>query len=346
MQKCMRLTILAWCIGACTSGFSQGNPRLETYFGKYIGLKDEQIKSIRAGTPVAHALPARTPAEVLVFGAVYVNASPESYIGVFRDFARLRKIPGFLAVGVFSSPPKLSDLSGFTFENDDIDALKDCEPADCEVQMPGAYIEDFRKSFDWSSPGRAERINSRLQQTVVERLTNYQRDGNRALGVYNDKDKPVDASAQFRNMLSRSKALPEYLPAFHRYLLDYPKGKPSNTEDIFYWAKVKFGLKPTLRVIHVTAMKSGSPRAARYVIAEKQLYASHYFQTALDLTYCVSEGGTSQNSGFYLIKVMGSTQAGLTGLKGSIVRKVAVSRAVSSLRQSLANIKSALEKRQ
>ena len=83
-----------------------------------------------------------------------------------------------------------------------------------------------------------------------------------------------------------------------------------------------------------------------YAIAEKQLYSSHYFQTALDLTFCVRDSDTPKRSGFYLIKAMGSEQAGLTGVKGSIVRKVAVGRSVSSLQKSLAVIKEMLEKEQ
>ena len=146
-------------------------------------------------------------------------------------------------------------------------------------------------------------------------------------------------------MLTYSKALPEQAPAFSRYLLDYPKGKPAITEDAFYWAKVKFGLKPTLRVIHVITTEGRPAAGATYLIAEKQLYASHYFQTALDLTFCVSDGVDSHKTGFYLIKVLGSEQAGLTGLTGSIVRKVAIGKSVSSLQESLTNIKSVLENR-
>jgi len=40
---------------------------------------------------------------------------------------------------------------------------------------------------------------------------------------------------------------------------------------------------------------------------------------------------------------MGSEQQGLTGLKGTIVRKAAVGRSVSNLQNALTNIKSALE---
>jgi hypothetical protein len=40
---------------------------------------------------------------------------------------------------------------------------------------------------------------------------------------------------------------------------------------------------------------------------------------------------------------MGSEQAGLTGAKGSIVRKVAVGRSVSNLQDALTTIRSTLE---
>jgi hypothetical protein len=41
--------------------------------------------------------------------------------------------------------------------------------------------------------------------------------------------------------------------------------------------------------------------------------------------------------------VMGSGQAGLTGVKGSIVRKTAVGRSVSNLKDALTTIKNTLE---
>ena len=43
---------------------------------------------------------------------------------------------------------------------------------------------------------------------------------------------------------------------------------------------------------------------------------------------------------------MGSEQAELTGLKGSVVRKVAVGRSASSLQKSLTALKDTLEKNQ
>ena len=80
-----------------------------------------------------------------------------------------------------------------------------------------------------------------------------------------------------------------------------------------------------------------------YAVAVKQLYASHYFETALDLTVCVRDPDSTKTRGFYLITIKGSQQAGLTGLKGGIVRKIAVDKSRSSLEKALATIKQRLE---
>jgi hypothetical protein len=71
--------------------------------------------------------------------------------------------------------------------------------------------------------------------------------------------------------------------------------------------------------------------------------SSHYFETALDLSFCIRGSDDSKQSGFYLIMAMGSEQAGLTGVKGSIVRKAAVGRSVSNLQNALTTIRNTLE---
>ena len=325
---------------------SQSNRDLQSFFRQDIGLSPDQIAAIQSGQPVAKSLPARTPAEVFLFGAVYIRATPESYLHFALDFARLSKLPNYVALGVFSNPPQLFDLKDFSFDSDDIQALKNCKPGDCLIQMPASSIEEFHRSIDWSAADVNEQVNQLLQKTALQRLLAYQREGNQALGVYNDKRNPTEVSQQFAYMLSYAKALPEQLPDFYQYLLAYPDAKPANVEDTFYWARVKFGLKPTLRVVHVVTMHGNPGDQVAYAIAEKQLYSSHYFETALDLSFCVRGSDDSKQPGFYLIMAMGSEQAGLTGVKGSIVRKAAVGRSVSNLRNALTTIRNTLEANQ
>ncbi|HTS05968.1 MAG TPA: hypothetical protein VMP68_10335 [Candidatus Eisenbacteria bacterium] len=345
-RRAVRIAVLmALLVGAAMHCGAQTTSELNTYFQQNVGLSQDQIAAIRGGHAVAKVAKSRIPDEIFVFGAVYVNAPPERYLKLAYDFDRLRQIPGYEAIEKFSNPPQLSDLQGYAYDSEDIKALKNCKADDCELQVPASSIEALQKSVDFSAPDAEEKVNQYLHGIVIQRLLTYQKEGNQALGVYNDKKNPTNVPEQFKYMLSYSQLLPKIVPDLYNYLLDYPKAKPASAEDMFYWDKVKFGLKPTLRIVQVVSMPGNNPHEPAYTIAEKQLYASHYFETALDLTFCVS-GDDAKQSGFYLIKFMGSEQAGLTGFKGSIVRKVAVGRSASSLEKSLMAIKDALEKNQ
>jgi len=340
-----RGVVLVLIVAAALPAFPQSNSDLQTFFRQNIGLSQDQVSAIENGQAVAKALPSREPAEVFLFGAVYIHAAPESYLKFAQDFNRLRKLPNYLALGVFSDPPQASDLKGFSFTKDDIDDLQKCKPGNCMIQMPTSSIEELQRSMDWSAPDVSEQVNQQLRKTALERLLAYERDGNEALGIYNDKRNPTVVPQQFSCMLSYSKALPEQLPDFYHYLLAYPKAKPVNVEDTFYWARVKFGLKPTLRVVQMVTMRGDPADPVAYAVAEKQLYSSHYFETALDLSFCIRGKDKPKQPGFYLIMAMGSEQAGLTGVKGSIVRKTAVGRSVSNLQNALTIVKNTLEGR-
>jgi hypothetical protein len=330
-------------LGIAATAQSQTTIDVQDYFSRSIGLTQDEIAAIRNGQPVAKAMSTRSPSEVFVFGAVYINSFPESYLNFAYDMDRLRKTPGFLAVNRVSNPPKSSDFAGFDFGPEDLKSLKDCKPGDCDVQLPGTTIEAMRKSIDWSGAKFGEQVNEYMQNLAVTRLGIYLRDGNRSLNVvYNDKKKEVNVGDKFRQVLSKPNTFLN-LPEFYKFLLQYPQGRPTNVNDFIYWSNVKFGLKPTLRIVQVISMLGNEPTQPALTIAEKQLYSSHYFETALNITYCVKGNEDPKQAGFYLIQVMGSEQAGLTGLKGSIVRKVAVGKSVSGLQESLAQTKRDLE---
>jgi len=339
------VVVIVLIAGVAAPCNAQTKAELVNYLQQDVKLSQDQMAALGKGEAVAKNLDSRIPDEVFVFGVVYVKATPESYVKAAYDFDRLRKLPNYLALEKFSTPPQLSDLKGFALDSQDIKDLKDCKPEHCNLQIPASTIAEVHQNIDWSAPDVEQQVNQMAQKKALQHLLDYQQKGNQALGVFNDKHDPTQAPEQFKYMLSYAKVLPKALPDYYNYLLDYPNGKPANVEDMFYWEKVKFGLKPTLRMVQVVTMKGNDPHQPAYTIAEKQVYSSHYFETALDLTYCIRSDDPKQ-PGFYLIMLMGSEQAGLTGFKGSIVRSHAVGRSVSNLQKSLTTIKDALEKNQ
>src|SRR5271169_1189842 len=313
------------------------------YFREYAGLNDQQIQSISNGKAFAKVLDADSADQIRVFGAVHIDATPESYLKFASDIDALRKLPSYLAIQSFSDSPQLSDLEGFTLEEQDITELKNCKTGHCQVQLPTEAIEEFQQSIDWSVPDVADRVNHLAQRLALQALMEYMQGGNTALGAYRDKKHPAAVAETFASLVGRFEALPVYLPELNEYLLEYPKAKSDNVQAGFYWEKVNFGLKPTFRIVQKIVYRGAIGKEPAYAVAEKQIYASHYFETPLDLTVCVKD---AQRPGFYIITVKGSKQAGLTGLKGNIVRKVAVDKTRSSLERVLVTIKHKLESQQ
>jgi hypothetical protein len=309
-----------------------------------LGLTAEQRAAIESGHPVAKVLPWGGSSEVFVFGAVYIDGLPSTYLKSARNVGRLAGTPGYLAIGELPAAPTAVDLNALTLDIDDIKALKSCREGDCDVQLPTASIRAFQSGVTWSQPDAARQANVLARGMVLELVRAYRQGGNMALGVYRDKEHPSRVADQFETMVGRSSALPDVLPELRRYLLEYPDADLPGADSFFYWEKVDFGLKPTVRVNHGVMYQTPSSAGDVAVVAVKQLYASHYFHTALDLSVCVSDTSKPGRRGFYLMTLKSSEQDGLTGVKGSVLRKIAVDKTRSSLEKALGAIKSDVER--
>ena len=309
-----------------------------------LGLSTDQRTAIDAGRPVAKVLPWGKASEVFVFGAVYIDGSRATYLKLARDVTRLAGTPGYLGIGEIPENATTADLSGLTLSDDDIKALKSCKEGDCDVQLPTNAIRAFQQSVNWSAPDAKDQANALARSRVLDLVRAYRAGGNAALGVYRDKDHPAQVAEQFTTMVGRSAHLPEVLPELRAYLLNFPEAQLVNGESFFYWEKVDFGLKPTVRINHAVIYHQGEGTEAVSAVVIKQLYASHYFHTALDVSVCLHDTTRPERQGFYLLTLKSSEQDGLTGLKGSILRRIVVGKTQSSLEQALGAIKESVER--
>jgi len=319
-----------------------GESKPSQFFGE-MGLTAQQQASIDAGRPVAKVMSWGGPSEVFVFGAVHIDGPPATYLKMARDINALAGTPGYLAIGELPASPTVADLKGLSLDPDDIKALKNCKEGDCDVQLPSKSIKTFQESVNWSQPDPSAQVNELARGMVLNLLREYKRGGDEALGEYRDKQHPARVADQFETLVSRATSLPNAVPELRQYLLNYPDADIPGADGYFYWEKVDFGMKPTIRVNHGVVYHSGDPNSGISAVAIKQLYATHYFHTALDVSVCVADPSKADRPGFYLITLKGSEQEGLTGAKGSILRKVVVDKSRSSLEKGLAGIKAAVE---
>ena len=230
-----------------------------------LGLTSQQIAAIDAGRPVAKVLSWGGPSEVYVFGAVHVDGSPDTYLEAARDVGRLSGTPGYQGIGEIRDNATVADLGALAFDPDDVKALKNCREGSCDVQLPTSGIQRFTTAWTGRGPMRRIRPTPSPVRGCCNWCRRIERGGNEALGEYRDKEHPARVADQFQTMIGRASALPDVLPELRRYLLEYPNAELAGADSFFYWEKVAFGLKPTIRVNHAVIYRGtrAGPRLRR-----------------------------------------------------------------------------------
>jgi hypothetical protein len=310
--------------------------RAHSFLSKTVGFTDAQIASVDAGEVVVKSLPAADKPEIAAFGAVRIRGVAAACLDRLRDGVAARRCASVLEIGRFSRPPKVADLDGLTLDEGDFKGAQKCRPGDCEVKLARSAIERMHREIDWKAADARARTFEVLKAMLVDYVAAYMEGGTAAMATYVDKDKPQETPAEFAKLLAASPYLVQYVPAFHQYVEDYPKGTLAGAEDAFYWVKDKFGPKPTLSVYHTTIWPDPA-EAGRAIVASKQIYASHYFQAGLDVLALVPAGAdafylfdvyrvridppTGMLSGVILGKIRGGVEQGVSeGLKTARAR--------------------------
>jgi hypothetical protein len=301
------------------------------------------LRVLDGGEAVVKSLDTPVRQELAHFGAVYIDAPADRFVDRFVDIERFERGPGIPQIGRFGVPPRLEDLSPLTLPAKDVTALARCRPGDCDVKLSAAAMTRFQKQVNWSSPNAALQANAVARAMIFELVSAYKVNGNAALGHYDDGAESVLVEEQFRALLTSVDALPVPMAELLTYLLDYPRSRPAGAEDFFYWSVVDFGLKPTVRVNHVIIYPlANRPSGVTHIIAIKQLYASHYFHTTLELRFLVDDERRDRR-GFSLLSITRSRIDGTSGLAGSLLRPVISRRSRTAVRGYLEHLKRQVE---
>jgi hypothetical protein len=316
---------------------------LRAFLEKEMGLTAPEMQSVIAGRPVAKLLWTKTEDEVALFGVVRIHAPQELFIAKFRDITAFESGKGVLSIGRFHSPAALSDVAGLQIDQKDLKEIPQCKPGDCDIKLSDRAMQSLRQQIDWNSPQAAGQSQPVIRRAFVDYVANYQKIGDAALAVNFDQDKPQSIREDFRRLLQNSSHLFQYEPQLANYLEKYPQARPAVTEDIFYWQKAEFGLKPVVRASHLVIHRRQQGSDVRYAIASKMLLASHYFRAALELKSLAPDGASPGGKSFYLICLNRSFVDGLTGVKGALIRGTVKSRSRDSLARYLGGVKQKIE---
>jgi hypothetical protein len=320
--------------GAQHSRFPQ---RFDEYLKNHVRLTDVERTSLAAGAPVTKLLDADPATEVAVFGAVWVAAPPSLYVRAVTDIETFERGASFRVTKKISEPARFEDFAALELPEDDFEDLKTCRPGDCELKVSRESLDRLRKEVNWSKPSARADAERLFRQIALDYVNAYREGGNARLAIYRDAARPTFVAAEFESLVNRMPELTSYLPDLRRYLLGYPKYSLPASTSFLYWQEAAFGLKPTIRINHVVIAEG----TEGITVASKQLYASHYFWTALELRVLVPD--PSRGQGFWFATINRSRSDGLGGFVGRMIRGRVRGEATSGMQAVLKVTKTNLE---
>ena len=286
-------------LDAAQARAQQTPPALLRFLRENIGLSANDIASIERGQPFAKSLDTEGKKDVAVFGIVTVDVPRDSYVRQLRDLQASLRQPTRLRFGVFGEPASVADLQALTMEDQDVAELRKCKPNDCNFKLPATEMRHMREDIGSSGDPRAE-LTAYARRRLVEYVNDYRARGDSAMVTYDDNG-GVRANDAFAALLAQSPYMYQFVPALTRYLTVYPRERLDGVSEALYWSEdAPPHLRRTLSLTH-QAIYTPPEFPAMTVIASKQIYATHYFEAALDLTSVIERDQPSGRAGSYVI---------------------------------------------
>ena len=323
--------------GAAALRAQAAMPTLAQYLTQSIGLSTGEVAAIENLEPVVKSLDTRQDREVSIFGIIVTAASRDAVLRHVREHTAWLRTPTRTRLGVFSEPPRLADLQNVRIDPGIIDELRKCQPGSCAVKLPADAMESVRAQLA-SVPDPLEQLTAFTRQRMLAYVQEYRAHGDSAMVVYDDGT-PVRSSSAFAQLLARSANIYQYLPSFGAYLTNFPRVPLEGVDDVYFWAEESMPkLRRTITVTH-QAIYTPLDVPGISVIAEKQIYASHYFEAAVDITAIVDR----PRGGSYIVVLrryqFDALPGGLLG-----IRRRAVNSLVDRTTSDLARIRSIVER--
>jgi hypothetical protein len=302
----------------------------------------DRIAALRRGEVIARTETSSSDFEAWAVAAVRIATPKPRAVDYFHQLLSYEDGQVTLQFGTVSNPPRAADFNRLTIEPDDFNALRACQPGRCDVRVGAATARTIGSAVDWRAPDAGDRLNVWAREQLAAYVATYVARGDDALIAYDDRSELVQLRDVWRRILANSPALTAYAPAMVSYLTDYPRTTLAGLTEQIYWDKERMtGLKPIVFVTHLTTW-TDPERPDRTLVAQKQIYASHYFYGSLAVTGFF-EDTNAQPPATYLIYFNRSRGDLLKGGFGGIKRRIAEQAARQSAEQLLGAMKRALE---
>ena len=343
----------SWCVAllvlvASSAGAQQANqaPRLPGLsFLEALGVPyTRDAAAVERGEVVVRSVAGADRDEVALVGLMRVAVPRDFYFARTSNVAALVTRPGRESFGVLGTPPVLADFATMRLDPSDANGIRKCRVSHCSIKLPerqmGAMASALasRRRDDAST---VSQIDSLMREWLFGLVTDYRARGDSALPVYDDTRPAEQSASGFRQLLGEDASMFRDAPTFASYLAASPAHPvPGATSTIFWAIDRRPSLKPILGVSQLSTFRGAGPGTPMF-IATKQLYASHYFDSWLDVESLVA--GPAPELSTYVVLVRRVRfdhlpSRGLFDVRGRVVRQLR-----DALRDELADTRQSVQ---
>jgi hypothetical protein len=320
-MKATQIAAITGAICAVASGTVRAQnpgPGIDDFL-RSTGIVDAStIAAAQQGATVTRLLHTDIGRDVAVLGIIGIHTTREAYTTRMRDMqALIASRPE--RSGMISDPVRDDELQGVFFDGSEWRDLENCDVNDCAFKMPLSLMRQFAQSVDWEGSGAQREADSVMRSAMVDLVTAYRARGNAALLRYDDTN-GVQAADAFSALIGQSQFLRQYAPAFRDFIDAYPANRPDSAADAIYWSMYRIPhLRSTFTVNQIFAYTtpSGTP-----LVARKQLYADHYFESSLEVSAVFDAPNLAGGPGIYLVTVQrfrfDNLPGGLFNIRGRV----------------------------
>ena len=344
-QRHLPVLVIAWAVvwslanlGTNTVHAQTSPTELQKLLQEKVAFEETDFAALQRGETVVRIAPVQDKREVAVSGLVNLRASADDFLRSYRDSLTQKSNGAVLEIGSFGNAPAIADLQNLTLEVQDIEDLKECIVGNCEIKLSASMIERFRREVNWQAPEYPQHATQLFRNMLLEYVRDYRARGDAALIQYNDKQNEIRLADEHQALTRVSGYLNDVLAATQSARA---RSDLQLLEDMIVWSKIKFGLKPVIAVNHIRIYKRDQALGPQVLVASKQIYANHYFNSSLALTAFVTVAGAEPTS--YLVYENRSRADGLEGPFSKIKRGVVEKKALEGLKGILQHSKLTLD---
>ena len=232
---------------------------LSVFLQSQMDFSGSDLRHLAEGRIVTRKLRADTDREIALVGVTRLPATKRRFLEELRSNGAILQSGHTTRIQTFSPNPDLDDLNGYTVTEGDLDALRECTPGDCDVNVSELVLSELQR-LDESSGAYQDQVSTAVRAMLLDYVRRYLAEGDSALVVYNHKSQPLSLAEGFRHLLGESPYLLEFVPELHHYLEVFPRDHLSDVEEFLYWTVEEFGMRPLTSVTHATIFDRLSER--------------------------------------------------------------------------------------